>query len=242
MWIYLLIIALIPGVAIMIFIYRKDRHEREPLKKIFICFLLGILAAVISAPIEWVIMEYGKNWLGAGTTLDKVFEGLVAAALVEELLKFLMVRTYAYPKSSFNEPLDGIVYAVMVAMGFATIENVGYVMLDPQNGITTGILRMFLAVPGHGCWGVIVGYFIGKAKFAEKNRGIFMIIGLLIAILMHGTYDSLLFLKDAPNFSDGKYGLALIGGAVATAILGYVLALKAIKLHQQLTRQYLPEI
>lgn len=235
MWIYLLIIALIPGIAIMVFIYRKDKHEKEPLKKIFISFLLGILAAIISVPIEWLLMEYGQNWLGADTVKYKLFEGFIGAAAIEEILKFSMVRLYAYPKQSFNEPIDGIVYAVMLAMGFATIENIGYVMMDPQNGITTGILRMLLSVPGHGCWAVIVGYFVGKAKFSQKNRGIYMLIGLLIAIVMHGTYDSLLFLKESND-------LPYVGGAVFTAILGYILAFKAIKLHQQLTKQYLPEI
>jgi RsiW-degrading membrane proteinase PrsW (M82 family) len=82
-------------------------------------------------------------------------------ALSEELSKFLVVRYFCYPQKRFDEPLDGIVYSVMVSMGFATIENVNYVF---THGYSTAFVRMFLSVPAHATFGVVMGYFIGKAK------------------------------------------------------------------------------
>ena len=57
----------------------------------------------------------------------------------------------------------------MVAMGFATIENVIFVM---EGGVTTGIVRMFSTVPAHATFAVIMGYYLGKAKFNEKKKSL----------------------------------------------------------------------
>jgi RsiW-degrading membrane proteinase PrsW (M82 family) len=167
----------------------------------------------------------------------QLFGAFIVAALVEEFVKFAFCRWYAYPKVDFNEPLDGIVYMVMVATGFATLENIFYVFSSDKGGLSTGIMRMFLAVPGHACWGVIIGYFMGIAKFKPSaiQRFGLMVIGLLIAILLHGTYDALLFMQETDFFS--HYSLLLFAGAVLTAILGYVLAFKAIKKHRLLSYQ-----
>ncbi len=75
----------------------------------------------------------------------------------EEFSKFLGVRLYAYNKKSFDEPLDGIVYSVMVGMGFATFENVLYVLkyAEMGMGMEVGLDRMFLSVQvAHGTFGV----------------------------------------------------------------------------------------
>jgi RsiW-degrading membrane proteinase PrsW (M82 family) len=74
-----------------------------------------------------------------------------------------------YNNKNFNEPFDGIVYAVIVSMGFATIENIIYVF---QYGFATGILRLFTAVPAHAAFGILMGYFLGKAKFTHGKSSI----------------------------------------------------------------------
>ena len=241
MWPSLLAIALAPGVAIMLYIYWRDRHDREPIRHLLICFILGILSAVFAVLIDKGLEPVQTEMTEPNSIGDKLFTAFIMAALVEEFCKFFMCRVYAYPKRDFNEPLDGIVYMVMVAMGFATIENVLYVFQNPETGMQTGILRMFLAVPGHACWGVIVGYFMGLAKFKAKNKFLYMFIGLFIGILLHGTYDAALFLRESNELGGGEYEGLLISGALGTCILSYVLAFMAIRKHRKISRQLFPK-
>src|SRR6187401_115252 len=149
----LLGMALAPGVAIMMYIYLKDKHEREPLSLLLISFIYGLFATLvtlsISVPVNFLVH------LREDDLVDKVYDAFFKVALVEEFSKFIFVRFILYPNKNFNEPFDGIVYAVMVSMGFATLENVVYVF---NYGFETALLRMFTAVPAHATFGVLMGY------------------------------------------------------------------------------------
>jgi RsiW-degrading membrane proteinase PrsW (M82 family) len=119
-------------------------------------------------------------------------------AFSEEFVKYLFLRYYIYPKAVFDEPLDGIVYAVMIGMGFATLENVLYVVVRTQDVATAfqvGWLRMTTAVPGHAIFAIVMGYFVGWAKFAPRYRAAFLWIGLFAAIGLHGIYDYFIFMQ-----------------------------------------------
>ena len=133
--------------------------------------------------------------------------------------KYIILRYYSQKSKEYNEPFDGIVYAVMVSMGFAALENVLYVF---QYGISTGITRAFTAVPAHATFAILMGFFMGKAKFS-KNRFVFNLMGLFCATLFHGAYDFFLFI----NFISGMWL-----GAIFSLIIGFFLSRKAIKKHQ----------
>ncbi len=98
------------------------------------------------------------------------------------------MRFVLFNNKNFNEPFDGIVYAVMVSMGFATLENILYVF---HSGFTTGVIRMFTAVPAHATFGALMGYFLGKAKFSYNRKLFFTLMALLTATAFHGSYDYL---------------------------------------------------
>ena len=100
--------------------------------------------------------------------------------------------------AEFNEPLDGIVYAVMVSLGFATVENISYVIGAQEQGTNVAILRMFSAIPLHAACGVIMGYFVGMAKFNKENYNSLLLKGVLIATLVHAIYNYFLFLHKFP--------------------------------------------
>jgi RsiW-degrading membrane proteinase PrsW (M82 family) len=95
---------------------------------------------------------------------------------------------FPYLRPFFNEPLDGIIYAVMISMGFATLENILYAL---EFGISTTALRGLTAVPAHAVFATMMGYFVGKSKFKtdRKTRIRFLLMGLGIAVLVHGLYD-----------------------------------------------------
>ncbi len=143
-------------------------------------------------------------------------------ALIEEFSKFIFVRWVLYPNKHFNEPFDGIVYAVSVSLGFAGLENILYVM-NSDNGVAVGVLRMFTAVPAHATFAVLMGYFLGRAKH-EQGKSYLAWYGLGAATLFHGAYDYFWFISFVPG---------LWVGAIFSLVVGVVLSRKAIQMHQQ---------
>ncbi len=160
----LLGIATAPCVAIGLYIYLNDKHEREPIGLLLRAFMCGVLGVGIT-----YLVSKGLNYfitIDERDLTEQAIHAFLIVALVEEGSKFIFVRGLLYNNVNFNEPFDGIVYSVMVGMGFATLENILYVLND---GFSVGIMRMFTAVPAHACFAVLMGFYLGKAKFEHKK-------------------------------------------------------------------------
>lgn len=214
----LLALALAPGLALALFIYSKDR-EKEPVRVLIQAFLLGMLSVIPALILEWQWELFGyENTVNVG---DTIFYAVVVVALSEEFAKFLFVRGIFYKHKELNEPFDGIVYSVMIGLGFATLENVFYAF---QYGIGTTIWRMFTAVPAHAANAVIMGYFIGLARFKKEGKTRNLIWALLAATLFHGAYDFSLMQSPLPDFK--------LPGALITLAVALNLSSKAIKIHR----------
>jgi RsiW-degrading membrane proteinase PrsW (M82 family) len=117
----------------------------------------------------------------------------------------------------------------MVGMGFATAENIMYVY---EYGVATGVVRMFLAVPAHATFAIIMGYFMGKARFSNKREPYLLLAGLFWAVVFHGSYDFFLFIKEAQH-STSEFSLLMLLGAVVSLLTGIILSKKAISAHLQ---------
>jgi RsiW-degrading membrane proteinase PrsW (M82 family) len=109
-----------------------------------------------------------------------------------------MLRIYAFRQKEFDEPFDGIVYGVVVSLGFAAVENIFYVM---DGGVSVGLLRMFTAVPAHASLGVIMGYYFGLAWQHPESAWKYKLRGLISAIALHGAYDFFLMQNNIPAFA-----------------------------------------
>ncbi len=190
------ILAVLPGIAICFWIFYRDRHEREPIYLLILCFIAGV-ASTFPA----ILLEEGWALLGVVES-ENIFQTFVlsfgAIAFSEELVKFLCVMLVAYPWKPFNEPMDGIVYSVMVSMGFATLENILYSNLY---GMETVLLRAFTAVPAHAAFGIVMGYHVGRAKFKLGNTYFQLFLGLATAVFFHGAYDFFLLQQNYPELS-----------------------------------------
>ena len=215
---FLLALALAPGAAIGLYIYLKDKHEREPIGLLVRSFFYGILSVFITLLISWPINKLIP--IDESSLSQQAVHAFLLVALIEEFSKFIFVRWVLYPNKNFNEPFDGIVYAVCVSLGFAGLENVMYVM---DGGLSTAVLRMFTAVPAHASFGVLMGYFLGKAKF-EHKKGHYAIYALGVAALFHGAYDYFWFISYVP---------AIWIGAIVSLIIGIVFSRRAIRIHQE---------
>lgn len=212
--------ALAPCLAIIIFVYWKDNFEKEPLTLLASSFFLGIVSAapalMLSYSIDNFFIQFNLSY-----PVDKIVLAFLVAGVGEELSKFIFLYSFPYRSRFFDEPYDGITYSVMISMGFATLENLLYMLSHGSNVI---YLRAFTAVPAHASFAVIMGYFVGLAKF-KRNNPLYLFAGLFFAILLHGFYDLFLFL-DQHEF------MAI--GAFISLILGVYLSLKAIRLHNSL--------
>lgn len=222
-----LTLGLFPGIVLAIAIYVKDHHEPEPLRLLFFSFLLGGLSLLLSLIPSELLAYYLEDW---GNFLEsEAIHAFATVAFVEEFCKFFIVRWILYPNRHFNEPLDGIVYSVMVGLGFASLENLIYIF---RFGLDSGFLRMFSAVPAHAVFAVIMGYYLGIARFSHRHEHWYAALALLSAVFLHGSYDYFLFLSSIPGMWTGAL-LSLAGASW--------MAMRSIRLHQNASPFYRKE-
>jgi RsiW-degrading membrane proteinase PrsW (M82 family) len=182
----LIIIALAPVFVIAIYIYFRDKYEREPIRLLLISLVVGCVITIPVALIEGFLAARGQAFEGLPSAAWNAF---IVAACTEELFKLLALYLLIWSNRNFNEKFDGIVYASFISLGFAGIENVLYVT---DGGMSVGITRAFTAVPAHALFGIIMGYQFGLAKFYPEERTRRLFLALLIPILLHGIYDFIL--------------------------------------------------
>jgi RsiW-degrading membrane proteinase PrsW (M82 family) len=228
MLLFLLSLAIAPGIAISLFVYSFRRLGEGSVRQLIFAFLLGIVATVPPFLIQWVAGDV-RDEPYRHSILSFAWYAFIIVAFTEEGSKYLVMRWYAYPLKNLQEPFDGVIFAVMIGMGFATVENIGYVF---KFGLETGVARMFLSVPAHAAFAVLMGYNVGLAKFQPERRRWLMWKGLLIVVLLHGSFDFFLFIQQ--NHIVRRYvseGI-LSFGAFASFYIAVRQAWKAIRLHR----------
>ena len=216
----LLFAAIAPVLVIIVWIYIKDKYEKESKRTLAITFILGGILSIIITTILYMFSEGIIPLHDDKSVLQQFIKAFFIVALIEEFSKYVIVRYYSQRKNYFNEPFDGIIYCVMVSMGFAAVENIAYVA---EGGMGTALVRAFTAVPAHATFAILMGYYMGKAKFSKHNRIKLNLIGLGLAVLFHGAYDFFLFINFIP-------GMAI--GAFLALIIAIILSRRAIKIHQ----------
>jgi RsiW-degrading membrane proteinase PrsW (M82 family) len=207
----ILILAIAPPLLIAYYVYQKDKYDKEPKSLIIKSFLFGCLGIIPA-----IFLELFAEGMFTNLFLY-VFIGI---ALVEEGVKYFFLKKYLFNKPDFNEPMDGIVYAVMISLGFATVENIFYVFNHPGQEIQVAVMRMFTAIPLHAVCGIILGYFVGLAKFSDNSKPL-LYKGLFLATLIHGLYNYFIFLGEGFIFS------------IIALVVAVYYSKKAIDLHQQ---------
>ncbi len=187
-------LALIPVIILLVFIYKKDKKEKEPIGLLIGLFFSGA-ATVISALILESIGEVIFNLIYPYDSPVKTFlEALFVVGPAEEMGKYVALRLVTWKNKNFDYSYDAIVYAVFVSLGFAAVENIAYVF---SYGIGTAIMRMFTAIPGHASFAVFMGYFYSRAKYAKltnnaKDYKKNISLACFVPIITHGLYDAVI--------------------------------------------------
>ncbi len=195
----LIFLSVLPVFLLGRYIYNTD-FEKEPMNLLIKLFLMGIGSVAVTIFLSEVLVLIVPFFSVENQDNLKILELIpfvyIGIALIEEFSKWIFVRLFTYHHYEFNHAYDAIVYSVFVSLGFACIENIRYVL--SFGGMKTAIVRAITAVPGHACFGVIMGFYLGMAKTADKhqNQSISQknrIKSLVLPVLAHGTYDYLIF-------------------------------------------------
>ncbi|MFW5955809.1 MAG: PrsW family intramembrane metalloprotease [Halorhabdus sp.] len=199
----LTILSAVPAFVLTAYVWRSDVTSREPVGLLVSTFLLGVLFAGFAAIVTGLLQP---AFVLTGATLDAPVIGTIGLFYlvigpVEEGVKLLAVRLQAFTDDRFDAVVDGAVYGAAAGLGFATIENALYITSQTIGESGLGLLAAggsvatvrALAGPGHVIYSAFAGYYLGLAKFNPQNAGPIVVKGLLIAALIHGTYNSLVW-------------------------------------------------
>jgi len=190
----LVLLSILPAVILLWFFEKQDKGRKEPRRLKWKIFKWGLLATVFAGFIEVYVDGFFQNFIDPVENFFPyiIVSSFIVAAFVEEALKLWVVKTHVYKSKYFDEVMDGITYTIIASLGFATLENIFYVL---DGGFTIGIIRAFISVPAHALFSGIMGYFIGKARFEvdSKKSQKLLIKGFAIAVFYHGTFNFLLF-------------------------------------------------
>lgn len=186
----LFIIAVIPAIAFMFAIYLTDKSDREPTKLLLLTYLFGALAVIPSIVVEEVLVRFN---IFSGV-FQAAYNAFIVAAMTEEYFKRLVILKLPFRTSYFNEKLDGIVYGVFAHLGFATVENIIYVVFTYTNNPFIGLYRGIFSVPAHGVFGITMGYYLSLSRFDtdKKRKAANLRKSFLIPLLLHGIFDFIL--------------------------------------------------
>jgi RsiW-degrading membrane proteinase PrsW (M82 family) len=235
--------SVLPAFGVAGYLWYGDPTRREPLVTLAGTFVLSLLFAGFAGVVN--------------TTLQPVFGLLGVVGLVgfyflvvgpiEEFVKWLAIRIYAFRGEAFQTVVDGVVYGAVAGLGFAAIENVIYIVsiymeADGTAGIaateaaTEVAAQRFFVGPGHVVYSSWAGFYLGLAKFNPENRTPIVVKGLLIAVFIHGLYNSAVSVL--PTVLSG---LGVFGFIVLYDGFWFVLLYRKVRAYRELYRAEFPE-
>ena len=172
--------------------YHKDRHLPEPPANLLLCLVLGMLAAAISKGLYVALEPLGLRLdavaLGEDRPAALLAYALLAIGPIEELAKLLPFLLVVRRFKAFDEPLDGIIYASFIGLGYAAVENYHYL---EYLGQLEAVARGFAGPVIHILFASIWAYWITRAHLAKRPIGPAAALGFLLAAGLHGIYDFL---------------------------------------------------
>ena len=192
MYVIYVLAAVLPALVLLISVYRKDKVEKEPVGLIISLVIAGAAAAIFSVFLEEIGETLLSSFVNPRRPLYVVLLAFLVVACAEEGTKFLALKLRTWRNPQFNYRFDGIVYSVAVSLGFAALENIGYVF---NYGLAVAPTRAIFAIPGHLSFAVFMGYFYGRAKLwaqrgDEGMKKFNMNCAYISAVFFHGFYDA----------------------------------------------------
>ncbi len=214
--------AVLPSMLILRYFVKKDRFP-EPRRVVLTTFAYGVLVTIPVVAVALPLLLFVTT-LGLSPWLVALATAVLGAAIPEESFKYLVLRGYAMRHSEFDEPMDGLVYGVSASLGFATLENILYVM---DGGLTVALTRAVTAVPLHAMFGAIMGYYAAESHFLSDRSRIFLRRAWAVPVILHAAYDfPLMVLSQGEAPVSGGLAAVLIVAALAVLLVSIVWAMR----------------
>ena len=194
-----IIFGILPSLIWLFYYLHKDMHP-EPKRMILKVFFWG---AAITVPTYFFQLALSHllsraqifPFFGAYPMVLELLKWVIAIALTEELLKYVVVKMNVGGSYALDEPLDIMLYMVVAALGFAAVENILYLFSPVNIGtilettVALSLIRFVGATFLHTLCSGLFGYFLALDSLRTKNKLPLMLIGLFSATLLHGLYD-----------------------------------------------------
>ncbi len=187
-----IILALLPGFAWLVFYLDEDPHP-EPKRLVALAFLTGIIAGLFAVALETIF----NKALSEINIAELSIISLLGLAFIEEILKFGAAYFAVNKDPRFTEPIDAMIYTIVAALGFATLENIGTIAAMPQSLnfvgaiFQTSSLRFVGATLLHSLASGIVGYHWALG-IVKKKKIRYLFSGLCIAAILHASFNYLI--------------------------------------------------
>ena len=184
----------IPSFLWLNFYLRKDCHP-EPKRLIILTFALGMLVAPLAVAAQW-LFSYAAGLFAPTMNIADSSVFFLWAAFTEEAVKFLAVFYLVMHVPDFDEPVDGMIYLITAALGFAAIENMLVLYKNFPDGISVTLQILALRTVGatllHALSSALVGYFVALAWFHHHHSRKFLWFGIACATVFHFSFNVLL--------------------------------------------------
>ncbi|MFA6999933.1 MAG: PrsW family glutamic-type intramembrane protease [Candidatus Paceibacterota bacterium] len=195
-----IIYAILGGVApallwLWFWMYQEDRDEPEPFGLVVISFILGGIIVLVAMWME----KFSLNFISDNTTQ------IIVWAAMEEILKLIGVSFIIFGNNIVRKPIDYPMYFIATALGFAAFENVLY-LIKPLStsgsivGMLTGNLRFLGSTLLHAIASSMIGSALGLSFYLKQNRGIYFLIGIAAAIILHSVFNFFIMKGSGENF------------------------------------------
>ena len=209
--------AVIPAAALMVYVYKADKLEKEPTPLLWRLILQGVISTALAVFTERLGAQALSSFIRPNTLLYQIVFYFLVVGLSEEGFKYLLLKRRTWNSPYFNCRFDGVVYAVFVSMGFALWENIDYVVMY---GLETAFVRALTAVPGHACFGVFMGAWYGLAKSHERHghaeySKVSRYLAVICPVLLHGLYDLI------ATLDRGELSLVFVGFIAVMFLAAY---------------------
>ena len=202
------LLGLIPALVWLWFWLKEDKHP-EPAKMITLSFVGGMVAVLFVLPFQQLVYDY----TGEQNTL-----AFTLWAALEELFKFAFVYFIALRNKATNEPVDNVIYLIISALGFVTLENTLFLMGPLRDGdfvgtFVNGNLRFIGASLLHIMSSATIGVCMALAYYKTRMRKkIYLLLGIILAIILHTSFNLFIINKSGGNifFTFGAVWIGII--------------------------------
>ena len=219
----MLLLSILPSIILLVVVWKGDRYEKEPPGLLIKLFLLGSLTTISAFIIEFLFENVILSFMNQQGILFALIDNFLVVAVAEEAGKYFVLKKVTWKHPAFNFTFDAVVYAVAVSLGFATLENILYLI---DGSVFLALSRALFSVPGHFIDALYMGYYYGLARFSDAYNDdrltkINLRLAFWVPVLIHGFYDFCL---------STEYGIFILIFLIFEAVLTFFAVRKFLKL------------